>query len=92
MTHSDAAPDAMMWRQMPTTERTMVPAATRRLGELDLEPAIREQMEIQKLVAESGQSALKAMLFLNGGAAIAILAFLGAVLNRMPYMPPRLGA
>ncbi len=39
-----AAPDAMMWRQMPTTERTMVPAATRRPGELDLEPAIRERI------------------------------------------------
>ena len=44
-------------------------------------PPIPTQMDIQKLVAESGQSALKAMLLLNGGAAIAFLAFAGAVLK-----------
>jgi len=43
---------------MPTTERTMVPAATRRPGELDSEPAIRERMKIgpddhtEKLIEE----------------------------------------
>ena len=42
------APIAMMWRQMPTTEKIMVPAATARPRELDLEPAIRDRIDTDK--------------------------------------------
>ncbi len=55
-------------------------------------PPVQTHMEIQKLVAESGQSALKAMLLLNGGAAVAFLAFLGAVLKEPGLGPEQAAA
>ena len=55
-------------------------------------PPVQTQMEILKLVAESGQSTLKALLLLNGGAAVAFLAFLGAVLKEPGLGPEQAAA
>ncbi len=55
-------------------------------------PPVQTQIEILKVVAESGQSALKALLLLNGGAAIAFLAFLGAAFKGSGVGPEQAAA
>lgn len=40
------------------------------------------EREVLRLTAESGQTALKAIMWINGGAAIALLAFVGQIVSR----------
>ncbi len=50
------------------------------------------QIEYYRAVSASGQSALKGLLIMNGGAAIALLAFLGTVAGREGVPPEYVAA
>lgn len=53
--------------------------AVRRLSEPE---RIKMVLEGDRLVTEAGREALRSALLINGGAAVALLAFLGAVLSK----------
>ena len=50
------------------------------------------QIEFHRAVSASGQSALKGLLIMNGGAAVALLAFLGTVAGREGVPPEYVAA